>query len=90
MFLPIQAWSDSGGYGLLWLEIDPANAKIVLDGRFLDVDVWLLSVPPGSHEIMVHKPGFKNFSQDFDIVSSQSLHLRIRLESETQNPSRVD
>ena len=46
-------------YGLLWLQIDPDDVSITLDGHYLDKDVWLISVPPGDHEIRVSKAGYR-------------------------------
>jgi hypothetical protein len=73
-------------YGLLWLDIDPGDASVALDGRFQDVDVWLMSVPPGSHEITVRKDGFKTYEQRIDVDAGRSLHLNIRLDPESPGP----
>lgn len=75
---------------MLWLEIYPEDAKIVLDLHFLDVGIWLLSIPPGSHDLEVQKAGYRVHAQEFDIVAGESLHLTIRLEREPGNaPKRI-
>lgn len=76
------AHSEDGSYGLLWLDLQPADANVVLDGRFLDAKVWLISVPPGSHALSVGKPGYKSYSSQFDIEASQSLHIDVHLDPE--------
>ena len=90
LLFPTSAQSDGGVYGMVWLKIDPDDAKIVLDGHFLDVGIWLLSIPPGSHDLEVQKAGYRVHAQEFDIVAGESLHLTIRLEREPGNaPKRL-
>jgi hypothetical protein len=67
-------------YGLLWLDIDSEQAQIALDGLYLDQDVWLISIPPGAHEIRIRKPGFKEYETRFGISAGQNLHLDVHLE----------
>ena len=75
---------------MLSLKTHPEDAKIVLDGHFLDVGVWLLSLAPGSHDLEVRKAGFTVHAQEFEIDAGESLHLTIRLEREPGNaPKRL-
>lgn len=67
-------------YGLLWLDIDSEQADIALDGLYLDRDVWLISIAPGAHEILVRKAGFKPYRNRFGIDGGQNLHLAVHLE----------
>jgi len=78
--LPARAETKSGAYGLLWLEVDPADAAISLNGRFMDMGVWLISLPPGSHHLSIGKEGFAPHQARFGITPGQSLRLHIRLE----------
>lgn len=76
------SFSASGArpaYGLLWLQIDPDDVSITLDGQYLDKDVWLISVPPGDHEIRVSKPGYRSRLSRFGISSGQSVRLDLTL-----------
>ncbi|HKP94499.1 MAG TPA: PEGA domain-containing protein [Fibrobacteria bacterium] len=88
------AWSQSpardgeSAYGLLWLDVDSEKAEIALDGLYLDQGVWLISIPPGPHEIRVRKPGFKAYETRFGIASGQSLHLDVHLEPDRDSLSR--
>jgi hypothetical protein len=74
-----QSPEAASGYGLLWLDIDSEKAEIALDGAYLDQGVWLISVPPGSHEIRIRKAGYQGYSNRFDISPGQSLHLDVHL-----------
>jgi hypothetical protein len=76
------AFASSGvrpAYGLLWLQIDPDDVSITLDGQYLDKDVWLISVPPGDHEIRVSKPGYRAQHSRFGITSGQNVRLDLTL-----------
>jgi hypothetical protein len=66
-------------YGLLWLQIDPDDVEIALDGQYLDKDVWLVSVAPGSHVLRVSKPGYESQNSHFGISSGQNVRLDLRL-----------
>lgn len=66
-------------FGLLWLQIEPDDVSITLDGQFLDKDVWLISVPPGDHEIRVSKPGYRAQHSRFGISSGQNVRLNLTL-----------
>jgi hypothetical protein len=73
-------------YGLLWLDIDPGDAHIALDGEFLDRGVWLISMAPGLHEVAVRKEGFLPWSRRVGIGPGESLKLAIRLEPDPLHP----
>jgi hypothetical protein len=75
-------------YGLLWLDIDSSGADIALDGLYVDQNVWLISIPPGDHEIRVRKSGFKEYESRFGILAGQNLHLDVHLESVPDSLSR--
>jgi PEGA domain-containing protein len=69
-------------YGLLWLQIDPDDVSISLDGQYLDKDVWLISVPPGDHEIRVSKAGYRPRQSRFGISPGQNVRLDMTLSPE--------
>lgn len=73
-------------YGLLYLDIMPPRAEVVLDGHNLDVHVWMVSLPPGSHDLLIRKPGYKSHYQPIEIGPGQNLHLEIHLEQEGLGP----
>ncbi len=74
-------------YGLLRLNIEPSGSKLLIDGQFLDQDVWLISMRPGSHSLRVLKDGFKPYEKNFEISNGDRLTFNIRLESETAEDS---
>jgi hypothetical protein len=67
-------------YGLLWLELDPSDAHIALDGEFLDRGVWLISMAPGLHDIAVRKPGYRPWNRRIGIGPGEKLRIAVRLE----------
>ena len=75
-------------YGLLWLQIDPDDVSISLDGQYLDKDVWLISVPPGDHEIRVSKPGYRARHSRFGISAGQNVRLDLSLAPDSEPPPR--
>lgn len=66
-------------YGLLWLDIEPSTAQIALDGSEIDKSVWLISLPPGTHEIHVRNSGYKLYARQFSIAPGQNLELKLKL-----------
>jgi hypothetical protein len=69
-------------YGLLWLEVEPSDAHIVLDGEYLDRGVWLISMAPGLHEVTVRKPGYRPWHRRLGIGPGEKLKIAVRLEAE--------
>jgi hypothetical protein len=70
-------------YGLLWLEIDPSDAHIALDGEFLDRGVWLISMAPGLHDLAVRKPGYRPWHRRVGIGPGEKLKIAVRLEADS-------
>lgn len=69
-------------YGLLWLEVDPGDSQVALDGEFLDRGVWLISLAPGLHDLDVRKEGYRPFTRRIGIGPGESLRLQVRLDPE--------
>jgi hypothetical protein len=67
---------------LLTLEIKPAGTTTLLDGQWLDENVWLISLIPGWHHVEIRKPGFQSFEQDLAADPGQRLRLAVSLEKE--------
>lgn len=70
-------------YGLLWLEVEPPDAHVALDGEYLDRGVWLISVRPGLHDLAVRKEGFRPYTRRLGVGPGESLRLSVRLERGT-------
>ena len=66
--------------GLLWLDIQPPDAEVSLDGGYLDAGVWLISLAPGPHAIFIYKAGFHAWGTQVEIAAGKSLSLDPRLE----------
>lgn len=76
-------------YGLLWLEVDPADAHVALDGEFLDRGVWLISMAPGRHEVSVRRDGFRPWARSIGIGPGESLKIAVRLERLDPGPGNA-
>jgi hypothetical protein len=75
--------SQAVRYGLLWLDLDPGDAQVALDGEFLDRGVWLISMAPGQHDVSVRKEGFRPWTRRLGIGPGESLKLAVRLEPDS-------
>lgn len=69
-------------YGLLWLDVDPGDSQVALDGEFLDRGVWLISLAPGLHDLSVRKEGYRPYTRRIGIGPGESLRLEVRLDPE--------
>ncbi|HLP42680.1 MAG TPA: PEGA domain-containing protein [Fibrobacteria bacterium] len=67
-------------YGLLWLKVEPLDAHVAVDGEYLDRGVWLISLRPGLHDLLIRKEGFHPYARRLDIGEGKSLRLAVRLQ----------
>lgn len=71
--------------GLLTVKVDPVDASIYLDGRFLGTGGELaklhsgLMVAPGEHTLEVVRPGFGSEEVNFSIDSGEEASLEVTL-----------
>jgi hypothetical protein len=74
--------------GSLQLEVDPEDASVYLDGRFLGTGRELarlrsgLIVDPGAHRIEVVRPGRASQQKNFSVSAGEEISLEIELEEE--------
>jgi hypothetical protein len=78
---------DNGSqHGSLRLMVDPEDASIYLDGRFIgtggDVSTMRggLRVTPGHHQISVVRPGRRAEERNFDVKAGEDVKVDVRLE----------
>ena len=68
------------------MEIDPDDASVYLDGRFLGTGRELerlrsgLIVDPGEHRIEVVRPGRQSEEQSFSVRAGEEVSLDIELD----------
>jgi hypothetical protein len=73
--------------GWLRLEVEPDDASVYLDGRFVGTGRELaglrrgLAVEPGDHHIAVVRPGRKPEERDFEVEAGEETELEIELET---------
>jgi len=75
------------GSGRLRLEIEPSDASVYLDGRFVGTGIDLqrasngLRLEPGEHRIAVVRPGHQAEEQEFTVAAGQEVELEFELDS---------
>jgi hypothetical protein len=78
---------SSDGSGRLRLEIEPSDASVYLDGRFVGTAVDLqrarngLRLEPGEHRIAVVRPGHQAEEQEFTVAAGEEVELEFELDS---------
>ncbi|HWM95106.1 MAG TPA: PEGA domain-containing protein [Thermoanaerobaculia bacterium] len=76
------------GIGRLHLDVEPTDASVYLDGRFVGTGIDLqrlrngLRLEPGEHRIAVVRPGHKAEEQEFTVAPGQEVELEVELESD--------
>ncbi len=71
------------------LAIEPGDASVYLDGRFLGLASELpaeLWIDPGTHRLEVARPGFTARQVDLELDAGEQLEVDSRLEAETRVP----
>lgn len=78
---------DDDVIGRLHVEVDPADASVYVDGRFVGTGIDLqrvrngLRLEPGEHRIAVVRPGRKAVEQSFTVAVGEEVELEFDLES---------
>ncbi|HKH46081.1 MAG TPA: PEGA domain-containing protein [Thermoanaerobaculia bacterium] len=73
--------------GRLRLEVEPDDASIYLDGKFVGTAQDLASlrrgllVEPGKHTVAVVRPGRESVERDFEVDAGEDVDLEIELET---------
>jgi len=81
------AEDSADGAGRLRLEIEPSDASVYLDGRFVGTAVDLqrarngLRLEPGEHRIAVVRPGHQAEEQEFTVAAGEEVELEFELDS---------
>ncbi|HVS00186.1 MAG TPA: PEGA domain-containing protein [Thermoanaerobaculia bacterium] len=73
-------------HGQVHLDIEPADASVYLDGRFVGTAEQLaragLSVNPGQHQLSVVRPGFDSEEVEFNATAGEEVELEVDLDHE--------
>jgi len=79
--------APSGDNGWLRLSVDPDDASVYLDGRFVGTGSELsgmqrgLKVEVGTHHLAIVRPGREPEERDFEVAAGEDINLDIDLES---------
>jgi len=83
-----QALDARGEPGRLVLRVEPGDATVYLDGRFLGTGDELarlrsgLIVDPGEHRLEIVRPGREQKTESFTVEAGEELRLEIELEGD--------
>jgi hypothetical protein len=78
--------SSARDSGWLELEVEPSDASVYLDGRFIGTASELaerrsgLRLEPGRHKLAVVRPGHKAEEREFEVEAGESVELEIELD----------
>ena len=68
-------------FGTVELEVDPANAEILIDGTEYKIN-GPLSLPAKKHSIVVRKDGYQEVRRVFTPIAGHPLRLKIKLKND--------
>ncbi|HEX6863208.1 MAG TPA: PEGA domain-containing protein [Thermoanaerobaculia bacterium] len=77
---------DEAATGRVRLDIEPEDASVYLDGKFVGTGTDLarlragLVLEPGKHRLAVVRPGHRSQEMDFDVKAGEDLDLEVELE----------
>jgi hypothetical protein len=83
--MPPTGNGPAGRYGRLHLQVEPADASVYLDGRFVGTGSDLagnnagLALSPGHHKLAVVRPGRRAEEREFDAQLGQQVSLQVSL-----------
>lgn len=78
---------DDDVIGRLRINVEPEDASVYVDGRFVGTGIDLqrlrngLRLEPGQHRIAVVRPGRKAVEQEFTVAAGEEVELELDLES---------
>jgi len=64
--------------------IDPAGAKVFIDGNERGMSPLLLSLPAGPHELKVVKPGYNLLEATIDVPAGETTPIELTLEKKEE------
>lgn len=85
--IEIEIPESASEQGRLRLDVEPEDASVYLDGRFVGTGEELASlrrgllVEPGRHRIAVVRPGRESAEKEFEVEAGEEVDLEIELET---------
>ncbi|HSN85139.1 MAG TPA: PEGA domain-containing protein [Thermoanaerobaculia bacterium] len=77
---------SASGDGWLRLDVEPADASVYVDGKFVGTGSEIselrsgLRLAPGRHKLAIVRPGHKAEETDFEVEAGESVELEIELD----------
>jgi hypothetical protein len=81
---PIRSVRPAGHFGLLALQVQPADALVFIDGELWGslggLKTLSIHLTAGRHRLEVRKEGFASFATDVDIRQGETTPLNVKLD----------
>ena len=73
----------------LSVESDPVGAQVLVDGKERGRTPLIVALPPGKHEVVLHKEGRRDVATEIDMPAEQDLSIRLDLAVAVRSGSRL-
>ena len=80
---PVQPQAPENKGSAVFL-IDPAGAKVYIDGGLSGISPLTISLPAGSHDIMIVKPGYNVLEATIHLPAGEKVPIELTLEKEKE------
>src|SRR6266850_97791 len=89
MDLPVDLPRQAGGPATLSVTSDPLEANVLVDGKERGRTPLIVALPPGKHEVVLHKEGRRDVATEIDMPAEQDLSIRLDLAVAVRSGSRL-
>lgn len=74
----------------LLVYVDPATARVSIDGKDIGVSPAAAAIPPGSHKVVITAEGFDAYERTFAMSASRSMEMTVSLRPATPPVAKVE
>ncbi|MDP3232226.1 MAG: PEGA domain-containing protein [Myxococcales bacterium] len=71
----------------LLVSVDPASARVTVDGKDIGTSPASTTLAPGSHSVSISAPGFDRYERTFAMSASRSTEFTVSLRASTTPPA---
>lgn len=84
-------WGNINQCGRLTIRCEPSQVAVYIDGNFIGYGPGTFTgIPAGDHEIMLYRPGYRQFTEWVTIRPNATTNLRVDLRQTPRHPYRSD